>query len=77
MISSRAWRQGAGTVPPQAESDASRPERRCGTLGRNKRPYEKQDKTGSAKTVKYLFDLALNYAKIIKLSALNIKGLMS
>ena len=27
-----------------SESDASRPERSCGTLGRNKRPCEKQDK---------------------------------
>jgi len=26
------------------QSDASRPERSCGTLGRNKRPYEKQAK---------------------------------
>jgi len=47
LISSRAWRQGAGTVHPLSrisESDASRPERSCGTLGRNKRPCEKQDK---------------------------------
>ena len=51
MISSRAWRQGAGMVRPLpgiSESDASRPERSCGTLGRNKRPCEKQDEPGPA-----------------------------
>jgi len=29
------------------QSDASRPERSCGTLGRNKRPCEKQDKAAA------------------------------
>ena len=50
LISSRAWRQGAGMVhllTGISESDASRPERSCGSLGRNKRPCEKQDKAAA------------------------------
>ncbi len=47
LVLSRAWKQGAGMVPPQAESDASRPERSFATPGQNERPCEKQDKTAA------------------------------
>jgi len=42
-------RSGHGSVTFVSESDASRPERRCGTLDRNKRPCEKQDKADAYK----------------------------
>ena len=48
-----------------SESDASRPERSCGTLGRNKRPCEKQDKAAAA----YPIDKA---GKVCKISLNNL-----
>jgi len=39
-------RSGHGSVTFMSESDASRPERSFATLGQNKRPCEKQAKTG-------------------------------
>ena len=79
MILSRAWRPGAGTAPPRflAGSDASRPERSYGTLGRNKRPCEEQTKIDADKiscTEIFMFELVLNCDKIIKLLELNIKA---
>ena len=40
--------QGSALYQSLAESDASRPERSCGTLGRNKRSGESPDKIGDA-----------------------------
>jgi len=51
LISSGAWRQGAGTVSKRICRDErrSRPERSFATLGQNERPREKQSKTGPVK----------------------------
>ena len=61
MDSSGAWRQGAGTVPPQAESDASRPERSFDTPGQNERPREKQTKTGPAKSTRNPYIISTSF----------------